>query len=284
MKENDCRDAIPFTQKTLLGERYEITGQLSSSGMCRVYAGTDRKSDRQVRLLQYTPDEGKLTADEFVAQVRAIASIRGIANVCSICDLVKNEEACWAVLAAPCGMSLEQRRPETARMLAAVPALLAELQHLHAAGWIHRGISPGNIYYDDHMGILGLDGMRIPFFKSASGRFRDMPENGYAALEQYSGFGREDGRTDIYSLCASLYAVLSGTVPPSAPERAIRCLNMDMSVVPEGWRPILEKGLMLTPDQRWGSAEEMRKACLEQLKHERTPVQGGDLLHIVVAL
>jgi serine/threonine protein kinase len=93
---------------------------------------------------------------------------------------------------------------------------------------------------------------------------------GYSPPEQY-GTARTDSRTDIYSLAATLYAALTGSIPEDSITRATRnvALTPILSLVPGASRrlaAVIEKGLELNPDDRYQSADEFRQALLASLE------------------
>jgi serine/threonine-protein kinase len=88
----------------------------------------------------------------------------------------------------------------------------------------------------------------------------------YAPPEQLdTTFGHTDVRSDIYSLGATLYALLSGRIPPSVNDRVLKNVQVPPldSLVP-GITPEVEdavlKALQLWQVQRFQSAAEMRRA------------------------
>ena len=93
---------------------------------------------------------------------------------------------------------------------------------------------------------------------------------GYSPPEQY-GSARTDARTDIYSLAATLYAALTGSIPEDSITRAARNVPLTpiLTLSPNSSRhlaAVIEKGLELDPDQRFQTAEEFRSALFESLQ------------------
>jgi serine/threonine-protein kinase len=89
------------------------------------------------------------------------------------------------------------------------------LDALHAAGWMHGDVSPGNIHVSSagHVTLLDLSFARR---KDEAGSAVDRPIMGtasYLAPEYFTSSLRADIRSDIYSLGAVLFEVLSGQLP-----------------------------------------------------------------------
>ena len=103
------------------------------------------------------------------------------------------------------------------------------LEAAHLAGLLHRQISPEAVVLrpdgtpvlkDFGIGAKVVGGARQVFDPRTPTRANISP--GYAALEQYTGSGREGPWTDIYALGAVAYRCVVGEVPPDAPARAAR--------------------------------------------------------------
>jgi eukaryotic-like serine/threonine-protein kinase len=93
---------------------------------------------------------------------------------------------------------------------------------------------------------------------------------GYSPPEQY-GTARTDSRTDLYSLAATLYAALTGSIPEDSITRATRNIPLTpiASLAPGANRRLstaIEKGLELNPDDRYQSAIEFRDDLLASLE------------------
>jgi serine/threonine protein kinase len=124
---------------------------------------------------------------------------------------------------------------------------------------LHRNIKPSNIIVPDNahppvlidfgMAKLFVAGTTTGFFKGTLG---------YAAPEQY--MGTTSPRTDVYGLAATFYALLTGTIPPSAVSR-LRSTNNDplkpASLLIPSLSPAidqaLERALSINSDHRYSS-------------------------------
>src|SRR2546423_6802255 len=91
----------------------------------------------------------------------------------------------------------------------------------------------------------------------------------YAPLEQIQGLGT-DWRSDLYSLGATLYHLMTGVKPPDALTRAAALVNgqpdpllkaseANAAIAPEVDH-VLAKAMAQNREQRYSSASEMRKA------------------------
>lgn len=127
---------------------------------------------------------------------------------------------------------------------------------------IHGGISADTI-------IVGRDGkLRISDFsvknlRKTNSNLEAQLYNGYAAIEQY-GFDdmHIDTYTDVYGLCATLYRVLIGNVPPEATKRI---QNDSMSIpakfaeeLPRQVLAALANGLQVLPEERTRNIESFK--------------------------
>ena len=136
--------------------------------------------------------------------------------------------------------------------------LLSALQVLHTESIIHRDLSPRSVH-------VGADGSAILLEFSAR---RHLPLHatdlaaGFAAFEQY-GMRDIGPWTDVYAVSALLYYLLTGTVPPSALDRAAgEAIVSPLASIPgvaPGLARLALKGMALLPQQRPHAVSELRR-------------------------
>jgi LysM repeat protein len=134
------------------------------------------------------------------------------------------------------------------------------LSYLHARQppIIHRDIKPENIIITAQGRAMlvdfGISKAYDPSKGTTIGAKAVTP--GYSPPEQY-GRGRTDARSDVYSLAATLYTLLTGQVPPEAPDLSSGAetltppRRLNPTVSEETSRAIVE-GMMLSISQRLG--------------------------------
>ena len=159
-----------------------------------------------------------------------------------------------------------------------IPVLRA-LTAVHAEGFIHRDVTPDNIY-------ITKDGMvKLLDFGSARYSIGDKSKSldvilkvGYAPKEQYIRRSRQGPFTDVYSCAACFYAAITGFLPPESLER----LDSDTLVpisqcgieIPEYLDKAILKGLAVQPEDRFQSAAEFLEA-IERQQVVEVPAPGG---------
>jgi parallel beta-helix repeat protein len=96
------------------------------------------------------------------------------------------------------------------------------LDVVHKAGYLHRDIKPENIIVCGDGRVVLVDfGAARSFMAGRTGRMTVILTPGFAPYEQYATKARFGPTLDIYALGATLYYLLTGEVPISAPDRAI---------------------------------------------------------------
>lgn len=161
--------------------------------------------------------------------------------------------------------------------------------HSHEPPIIHRDIKPQNLKLTDENHIVLLDfGLSKDFDSVNTGGSSGVGSivgysPGFAPMEQVRGTGT-DGRSDIYSLSATLYQLLSNAVPPDALARAdamlgggadpIEGLNLINRDVPPAISDVIVKGMAIRQDDRYQTAAEMQKALRKSFNQGKQPTQA----------
>ena len=132
--------------------------------------------------------------------------------------------------------------------------LIDTLKGMNDIGIIHRGISADTVIVGRD-GKLRISNYTIKKLRQSNSELQSQLYDGYAAIEQYGFEGmHDDSYTDVYGLCATLFRVLIGTVPPEATKRI---QNDSMSIpakfaeeLPRHVLAALANGLQVLPEER----------------------------------
>jgi len=259
-----------------------------------VYKARDQRLGRVVALKVILSGGHASRADRqrFQIEVEAAARLQH-PNIVQVYEVGEDGDRPFMALEYCPGGSLEDRirdEPQTPKESARIVASLSEaLHHAHHAGIIHRDVKPANVL------LAANDTPKIADFglakrvNEADGLTQTgaiVGSLGYMAPEQASGRTREaTAATDIYSLGALLYKLLTGRPPFQGPNHletinsivgrdpvSIRILQRR---VPQDLVTICHKCLEKNPSRRYASASALADDLHRFLADE--PIQARAL-------
>lgn len=282
-----------------LANRYRVDYLIASGGYASVYRVTDLEVALALAAKEIT-DPDPWIREQFALEAQLLMSShhpnipRGYAHfeengrAYLIMDFVEGQDL-EQILSA----SLAQRgRPiEEAQALHWLVPICDALQEMHTqvVPVIHRDIKPANIKLSaTGMPILIDFGLAKLGLTRATNQAAQGVTPGYAPPEQYLAQGKTDPRSDIYSMGATLYTLLTGREPPEAPNRLLsksghtgepmvpaRLLNPSIS---SNTAHIIDKAMAISSNDRHQSAQELQQeitASLLALEYGRMPVRMG---------
>src|SRR5438445_5300608 len=204
----------------VIADRYELIELVGSGGMSSVYKARDTLLERNVALKvlheHFTADEDYV--ERFRREARAVAQLSH-PNIVTVIDRGEEDGRQFIVFEYIDGQTLkeivEERGPLPVREAVELAIGVARgLAFAHSHGLVHRDVKPQNV-------LLNGDGKpKVTDFGIArSLDVQGVTQTGtvlgtshYIAPEQASG-RPVDAHTDVYSLGAVLYEVLTGEVP-----------------------------------------------------------------------
>src|SRR6201988_1216832 len=284
-----------LTPDTVLQNRYRIIRQLGQGGMGAVYEAMDKRLDTVVALKETLFTDERLRK-QFEREARLLARLHHPA-LPRVSDHFSEGEGQFLVMQFIPGddlseMMAQKRGPfPPDQVLTWADQLLDALDYLHTQDpqIVHRDIKPQNLKLTARGQIILLD------FGLAKGQAGDVSRAttaasifgytpNYAPLEQIQGLGT-DSRSDLYSLGATLYHLMTGVKPPDALSRAAALVNgqddpllpadeANSNVAPEV-DDVLRKALAQNREKQYATADEMRKA-LHGTEQASTVVQRGE--------
>ena len=233
-------DAPPDRTGQEIAGRYEIQSELGSGGMATAWLAIDRRVSRQV--VVKIPHEELLQQSDFRKRFqREILSLSKLhyPGVVPLYDCGEEDSGLpYCVVRYLPGGDLADRiaaaggRLPAAEIARWLPQVADALDHIHAAGVVHRDVSPANILFDGAQNVFLSDFGVAAIFHAAEATAPDRSETRLTAEGSFVGappyappeaVSRElTPAYDQYSLALVLYQALSGTMPfPQADTRSL---------------------------------------------------------------
>ena len=207
---------------TALADRYRIERELGAGGMATVYLARDLRHDRDVAIKVLHPElAAALGGDRFLSEIKTTARLQH-PHILPLLDSGSADGLLYYVMPYVTGDTLRARL-ERERQLPMDDALriareVADaLGSAHALGIVHRDIKPENILLQGGHALVADFGIALAVQSAGGAR---MTQTGlslgtpqYMSPEQAMGERVIDARSDLYSLGAVLYEMLTGDPP-----------------------------------------------------------------------
>jgi serine/threonine protein kinase len=256
---------------------YKIISKLGEGGMGVVYKAEDTRLGRSVALKFLPASLGTQDAAKkrFIHEAKAASSLEH-PNICAVYDIGETDDG-QMFIAMPHydGETLQERIArgplEISDAIDIVTQLASGLAKAHEQGIVHRDIKPGNIFItkDGHVKILDFGLAKLATETRLTKSGTTLGTIAYMSPEQASG-GDVDARSDIFSLGAVFYELLTAELPFKGDHEAAiiygimhnvpEPLQTQRSDASEGLQEVVERALAKNVDERFESAQQLRDA------------------------
>src|SRR6185503_12051167 len=203
-----------------LADRYTIEREIGAGGMATVYLARDLKHDRHVALKVLDPDlAAVMGVERFLAEIRVTANLQH-PSLLPLFDSGKTPDgSLFYVMPFVGGESLRKRLEREKQLpvdeaVRITTAIASAVDYAHRHNVVHRDLKPENVLLQDGQPLVTDFGIALAISHAGGHRITQtglsLGTPSYMSPEQATGDRAIDGRTDIYSLGAMLYEMLTG--------------------------------------------------------------------------
>lgn len=257
---------------------YQVLKELGRGGMGVVYKARHRKLNREValKMILAGPHAGNEALERFIIEARAVAHLQH-PGIVQIFDIGEHEGLPYFSLEFVDGCDLQQKlqgKPQDAKESAVLVGKLCQaMQYAHDNNILHRDIKPPNVLLDQNgepkitdFGLAKQVDTEEGSTATQAGTIMGSPS--YMPPEQARGdVSSVTPRSDLYSLGAVLYEMLTGR-PPFLAKRALETVmqvvhnepvapRQLMPEIPLDLETICLKALQKDQAARYGSCKEL---------------------------
>ncbi len=268
---------------SVIDGKYKILNEIGHGGMSTVYLALNERANKtwavkEVRKSGTTNYE--VVRQGLLAETNILKNLSH-PNLPSIVDVIDAEDTFLIVMDYIEGKDLQKRISESGaqpwRYVVDWSIQLCDvLDYLHTRTppIIYRDMKPANIVLkpEGDMGkVMLLDFGTAREYKG-TGAAQDttcLGTRGYASPEQYGGQGETDARSDIYTLGATMYHLVTGHMPEEPPDYRMRPIREWDPTLPPGLEAIIIKCTQSNKEHRYQNCKELKYALLNVEKQSQ---------------
>ena len=300
-----AQEAIHMNPGTILAGRYIIGNVVGFGGFGVTYAAWDGRLEHKVAIKEYLPSEfstrmpgqnavtvfnGEKSEqyrdglNKFVDEARRLAKFQNEDGIVKVFDCISENDTAYLIMEYLEGVTLTDYLkehgtiPEDEAVKMLMP-IMESLKSVHAEGILHRDLAPDNILITNDGKIKLIDfGASRYATTSHSRSLTVIVKPGYSPEEQYRSRGDQGPHTDVYSIAATLYKMVTGVTPPDALERRAKVETTKKDIIVDPRRinrsisPRFENAIMNALNVQIEDRTQDISQFIEELQSE-TPVK-----------
>ena len=226
--------------------------------------------------------------EQFIQEARYLTRFSSQEGIVSVRDFFYANQTAYMVMEYVDGGSVKNHVQSEGKMkgkevLALMKPVLTALAKVHRTGLLHRDISPDNLLFheDGKLVLVDFGAARVQdvvSMKSMTVLFK----RGFSPEEQYRPHGCQGEWSDIYSICATMYYMLTGAIPVDAIERMAgeqlpSLADMSEVELPLKVKSAIMKGLSLKAEKRYRNVEQLMEDLYAEYETNDTKYRKGRL-------
>ncbi len=257
--------------KAALADRYAIEHELGAGGMATVYLAEDLKHHRKVAVKVLRPElAAVLGAERFLQEITTTANLQH-PHILPLFDSGEADSFLYYVMPFIDGETLRDKlNRETQLGIDEAVKITTEvadaLDYAHRHNVIHRDIKPENILLHDGRPMVADFGIALAVSAAAGGRLTEtgmsLGTPHYMSPEQATAEKDLSNRSDIYSLGAVLYEMLTGDPPHTASSAQAIILK----IVTEPAPPVTKVRKSVPPNVAAATAKSLEKLAADRFE------------------
>lgn len=273
---------------TLNQGTYVIKDVLGMGGFGITYLGEDTILRRYVAIKEYCPQGQEGDLGLFLREAQMLSELSHIDGIVEVHSYFQENNTAYMVMDYVESANIKDYVSQHGRLdpdtvLRMVKRIIAALQRVHDAKLIHRDISADNLLLspEGELTLIDLGAARGSDAVYTGGR-TSFCKDGFSPIELYSRNGPQGPWTDVYSICATMYYMMTGICPVPAPDRLIGkelppLSDISEAEVPEDISRVIQKGMEVKHEFRIQSMAQMYKLLYDEtLPDTRSDLLGGD--------
>lgn len=277
---------------TVLNQKYTVGKTLGEGGFGITYLAWDNNMQTKIAIKEFYPanlvrrdtasenstkiftitksysEEFHTGLERFVKEASILAKFFNLPGIVSVKDFFYENGTAYIVMEYIDGITLKEYLKQKGgklsveETLALMRPVMESLAVVHRSKMLHRDISPDNLMISSDYQVRLIDFGSARYYDAQSDQSMTVVlKHGYAPIEQYSSNGHQGTWTDVYSLCATMYRMLTEKVPVEAINRvredSLAPLSSYVKKIPKNVESAILKGLSVLPDQRQQTVEEL---------------------------
>ncbi|MBE5934399.1 MAG: PASTA domain-containing protein [Lachnospiraceae bacterium] len=230
----------------ILNNRYIVGKVLGYGGFGVTYIAWDTLLEQKVAIKEFLPSEyatrmlGRMEITifsgdkqrqfmeglvKFVAEAKKIAKFNNVPGIVKIFDCIEENNTAYIIMEYLDGETLAEKLEKEKKMkpdkaIQLLLPVMEALKKVNAEGIIHRDIAPDNIFITSKGEPKLIDfGAARYATTSVSRSLTIIIKPGYSPEEQYRSMADQGSWTDVYSIGATLYKMITGETPCDSMER-----------------------------------------------------------------